>query len=163
VLSVGWWWSCTAHCSLTHCILPAVQLLCVVMVMMAPDPSIGTRATAAVSNLGPGILATLLGGMVGTIAKTVGGPSSAAYTAVLCVLSVLVLAMLVVNRVGMMPPFLWALGMISCLVFGLSIITGAQRGGVMLLHFHNWLIIHGLLCKSSYLRAIARVMDNEGF
>lgn len=63
-----------------------------------------------------------------SIAKTIhfGGPDAnlGGYTALYMVLSSLGLGLLAVNRVGTDPPYLWAVGMISCLVYGIVIISG---------------------------------------
>lgn len=45
-------------------------------------------------------------------------------TAFLCVLSVLVLAVLTINRMASAPPFLWVIGMNSCIGFGIAVIVG---------------------------------------
>ncbi len=59
-----------------------------------------------------------------SFALVVGDPLSSEHSAFLCCLCAAVLAVLVVNRMGANPPFLWVIGMVSCLAFGLTAITG---------------------------------------
>lgn len=58
----------------------------------------------------------------GSLAKLAG--SGVSYTVALCLLGPAVMPVLVICRVAAQPPYLWAMGMISCLVYGLTLITG---------------------------------------
>ena len=60
-----------------------------------------------------------------SFALVVGEPGTSGHSAFLCCMSAAVLAVLVVNRMGANPPFLWVVGMISCLSFGITTILGA--------------------------------------
>lgn len=59
----------------------------------------------------------------GSLAK-LAGEGTAAYVVLLCTLGVAVLAVLSINRVAKQPPYLWGLGMVSCIVFGLTLVNG---------------------------------------
>jgi hypothetical protein len=48
-------------------------------------------------------------------------PSDTVATALEVILSSLVLLLFSINRVGRQPPVLWALGMVTCLAYGLTI------------------------------------------
>eukprot|EP00877_Chromochloris_zofingiensis_P010507 jgi/Chrzof1/570/Cz01g20240.t1 len=100
----------------------AATLFFVVMVMMSIDNHIGTRIFAACCLVGPVWLGAIIAGCVGSLAKLAG--SGVSYTVALCLLGPAVMPVLVICRVAAQPPYLWAMGMISCLVYGLTLITG---------------------------------------
>ncbi|WIA43121.1 hypothetical protein OEZ86_009637 [Tetradesmus obliquus] len=93
-------------------------------VMSSPSNHLGSRVMAGATLVGgmwPGAMAACV---VGSLAKAAGqAGGQAAMTGVTCCLGVAVLALLAINRVGTSPPMLWALGMQSCLAFGLTSIT----------------------------------------
>eukprot|EP00879_Flechtneria_rotunda_P012322 GHRR01012869.1.p1 GENE.GHRR01012869.1~~GHRR01012869.1.p1 ORF type:complete len:957 (+),score=306.37 GHRR01012869.1:270-3140(+) len=94
----------------------------VVAVMASPTNHLGTKINTAASLVGSVWIGVLLAAIVGTFSK-LAGPGAPA-TATLCVLGPAVLAVLAINRVSTAPPTLWALGMVTCLAFGLtSILT----------------------------------------
>eukprot|EP00198_Chlamydomonas_reinhardtii_P010260 XP_001699597.1 predicted protein [Chlamydomonas reinhardtii] len=92
---------------LQSCLSATLYVVCSVLV--SQDGHVGTK---------------LLGCAMLSFALVVGEPGTSGHSAFLCCLSAAVLAVLVVNRMGANPPFLWVLGMVSCLAFGLTTIVG---------------------------------------
>ncbi|GLI70496.1 hypothetical protein VaNZ11_015402, partial [Volvox africanus] len=111
----------------------ASLLVVVVVAVLSPDNHIGTRLTGAATLLGAMAWGLVLGGAVLTLAhvavqSTCTTPvGCSAHTAMLCCLSVVLIAVLSVNRAAIGPPYpphVCVAGMVSVLAFGLVLIAG---------------------------------------
>ncbi|GIL96109.1 hypothetical protein Vretimale_1987 [Volvox reticuliferus] len=111
----------------------ASLLLVVVVAVLSPDNHIGTRLMGAATLLGAMAWGLVLGGAVLTLAHIAvrstctTSVGCSAHTALLCCLSVVLLAVLAVNRAAMGLPYpshVWVAGMVSVLAFGLVLIAG---------------------------------------
>ncbi|KAG2431911.1 hypothetical protein HXX76_009402 [Chlamydomonas incerta] len=102
----------------------AATLYVVASVLVSQDGHVGTKLLGCAMVCGSVLWGSTLAGCVLSFALVVGEPGTSGHTAFLCCLSAALLAVLVVNRMGANPPFLWVLGMVSCLSFGLATIVG---------------------------------------
>ncbi|PNW70765.1 hypothetical protein CHLRE_17g733400v5 [Chlamydomonas reinhardtii] len=107
---------------LQSCLSATLYVVCSVLV--SQDGHVGTKLLGCAMVCGSLLWGTTLAGCVLSFALVVGEPGTSGHSAFLCCLSAAVLAVLVVNRMGANPPFLWVLGMVSCLAFGLTTIVG---------------------------------------
>ncbi|KAG2454348.1 hypothetical protein HYH02_001373 [Chlamydomonas schloesseri] len=107
---------------LQSCLSATLYVVCSVLV--SQDGHVGTKLLGCAMVCGAVLWGSTLAGCVLSFSLVVGDPLSSEHSAFLCCLSAAVLAVLVVNRMGANPPFLWVIGMVSCLAFGLTAITG---------------------------------------
>lgn len=147
---------------------PAACLASVFFVLtvavVGPDLHVGTQLRSAAMLVGSmpfGIAAAgcvlslsalarrLLAGEQAQLASLASLPHDPGHVAALCLLSVAVLAVLSVNRVGADPPFLWVLGMLSCFGFGVTVIQGQFLAG----HAGIWSGAVGSMLLSTALAA----------
>ncbi|GIL42108.1 hypothetical protein Vafri_140 [Volvox africanus] len=129
----------------------ASLLVVVVVAVLSPDNHIGTRLTGAATLLGAMAWGLVLGGAVLTLAhvavrSTCTTPvGCSAHTAMLCCLSVMLIAVLGVNRAAIGPPYpphVCVAGMVSVLAFGLVLIAGQFVTDMRLLWIN---VVGGLL------------------
>ncbi|KAG2487722.1 hypothetical protein HYH03_013721 [Edaphochlamys debaryana] len=100
----------------------ASTLFIVCSVLVSQDNHLGTRLLGSAMVCGSVTWGAVLGGCALSFASIV--PHGPGHSAFICLLSAAILAVLTVNRMGTQPPFLWVLGMVSCLSYGLTVLAG---------------------------------------
>ncbi|KAG2487709.1 hypothetical protein HYH03_013708 [Edaphochlamys debaryana] len=97
-------------------------LFVVCSVLVSQDNHVGTRLLGSAMVCGSVTWGAVLGGCALSFASIV--PHGPGHSAFISLLSAAILAVLIINRMGTQPPFLWVLGMVSCLSYGLVVLNG---------------------------------------
>ncbi|KAG2431908.1 hypothetical protein HXX76_009399 [Chlamydomonas incerta] len=107
---------------LLSCLSATLYVVCSVLV--SQDGHVGAKLLGCAMVCAAVLWGSTLAGCALSLALVVGEPGTSGHTAFLCCLSAALLAVLVVNRMGANPPFLWVIGMVSCLSYGITTILG---------------------------------------
>eukprot|EP00198_Chlamydomonas_reinhardtii_P010228 XP_001699565.1 predicted protein [Chlamydomonas reinhardtii] len=115
---------------LQSCLSATLYVVCSVLV--SQDGHVGTKLLGCAMVCGAVLWGSTLAGCVLSFALVVGEPGTSGHSAFLCCMSAAVLAVLVVNRMGANPPFLWVAVGIFQLTMALGAGTAAVIGVVVL-------------------------------